>query len=236
MKRLSAVLILGFSVAAFCFSQSQEGDGMYNSSKTGLAIDHPSLSFNTHVRVTNLENNRSVEAIVNGRIPPRSGRIADVYRDAGDLLGMNKTGTTLIRIEELPFRAAVRTPPAPVVQETPAPPPPAPPPVTIPVPVQQVQEQTAPPQILPVETITNVEYISVPTPVYPPVSCSSPLLIAILILLILGIILLVVILLLLLRRLPLWPWYYPFWLRRYLRYVKKARKSKRRVINRPRKY
>jgi hypothetical protein len=231
MKRLSAILILGFSVAAFCFSQSQEGNATYNPSKPGLSIDHPSLSFNTRVKITNLQNNQSVEAVVNGRIPINAGRIADIHQGAGDALGMNKTGTTLVRIEEL-FRAAAQTPPAPAPQETPAPPPPVP--VTIPVPVQQIQEQPAPPpQILPVETITNVEYIQVPTPVYAPVSCAPSLLIAILILVILGIILLVVILLLLLRRLPLWPWYYPFWLRRYLRYVKKTRKSKRKVL-RPR--
>jgi hypothetical protein len=235
MKRLSAVLILGFSVLAFCFSQSQEGNATYNSSKPGLFIDHPSLSFNTHVKITNLQNSQSVEAVVTGRIPISAGRIADIHRDAGDALGMNKTGMTLVRIEELPSRGTAQSsPPAETPAQNTVPqqssPPPAPvqtvpapvivTPVT-PAPAQQTQQPAPSPQILPVETITNVEYIQVPTPVYPSVSCAPSLLLAILLLLILVIILLVVILLLLLRRLPLWPWYYPFWLRRYFRYAKK---------------
>jgi hypothetical protein len=223
MKRLSAIVILVFSAAAFCFSQSQEGNATYNPSKPGLSIDHSSLSFNTRVKVTNLENNRSVEAVVNGRIPISSGRIADIHQAAGDALGMNKTGATRVRIEELPFRGTAQTPPSPPPETVPVPPPPAPP-QTVPVPVQQVLEQTAPPpQILPVETITNVEYIQVPTPVP---SCAPSLLILILALLILSILLLAAILFLLARRLPLWPWYYPLWLRRYFRFAKKMRKTK----------
>jgi hypothetical protein len=226
-------LVLGFLALAYCFSQSQEGNATYNSSKPGLFIDHSSLSINTHVKVTNLQNNQSVEAVVYGRIPISSERIADIHQGAGDALGMNKTGATMVRIEEIPFRGAAQTLPALVPETVPAPPP-APPVQAIPVPVPPVQEQTAPPpQILPVETITNVEYIQVPTPVYPPVSCAPSLLIAILVLLILAILLLATILFLLLRRLPLWPWYYPLWLRRYFRFVKKTRKSKG-TVRRPR--
>jgi hypothetical protein len=137
---------------------------------------------------------------------------------------MNKTGMTQILIEELPRGSTQVSPaqsPAVVVQEAiPNPPPPPVQAQSTPAPGQQAREQSASPQqILPVQTITDIQYVAVPSPA--PVSCAPSLLLAILLLLILVIILLVVILALLLRRLPLWPWYYPFWLRRYYRYAKK---------------
>jgi hypothetical protein len=222
-KRLSAVLILGFVILSFCAAQSQEGNASYNPSKTGLHISHSSLSFNTRVKVTNLRNNRSVEAVVDDRILPSSERIADISRDAGDALEMNKSGMTLVRIEEIHRGTAQTSVPAepPPARET-VPKPAAPPPVVIPVtPAPVQQDQTPPPpQILPVQTVT--EYIQVPAAPAQP-CCSAPLLLAILLLLILVIILLVVILVLFLRGFPLWPWRYPFWLRRYYYRYKKQR-------------
>jgi hypothetical protein len=218
LKRLSAVLILGFVIVFFCAAQYQDGNASYNPSKQGFKLSHPTISFNARVRITNLENNRSVEAVVDGRIPPKNEPIADIFRDAGDALEMNKSGMTRVRIEELPPRTAaqnsVPAEPLPVRETVPTPA--APPPVVTPVtpaPVQQEQNQTPPPpQILPVQTVT--EYIQVPAvPAQP--CCAAPLLLAILLLLILLIILLVVFLVLLLRRFPLWPWHYPFSLRRY---------------------
>jgi hypothetical protein len=52
---------------------------------------------------------------------------------------------------------------------------------------------------------------------------SSPLCVAILVLLIIGVLLLVTILVLMLcmHRIPWSPWYYPVWVRRHLRYLKK---------------
>jgi hypothetical protein len=221
MKRLSASLILGFSILSFCFAQ-QTGKASYNPSKKGFHISHSSLSFNTHVRVTNLLNSRSVEAVVNGRIPIDSERIADISQEAGDALEMNKSGMTLVLIETLPPRVNPASPPveAPPVRDT-APEPVPPPPVqaqAAPAPVQQAQTPP-PPQILPVQTITDIQYV----PVQAAPSCAPSLLLVILVLLFLVIILLVVILLLLLRRLPFWPWY-PLWLRRYHRYAKKRGK------------
>jgi rare lipoprotein A (peptidoglycan hydrolase) len=106
MKRLNASLILGLFFSFFCFAQEpQTGNASYNSSRTGFFISHHTLSFNTHVRVTNLGNNRSVEAVVNGR-PSSSDRIADISRDAGDALEMAKTGMTPVKIEVLPPRQA----------------------------------------------------------------------------------------------------------------------------------
>jgi rare lipoprotein A len=53
-----------------------------------LTMAHPSLPFGTRVRVTNLENQRSVEVVVNDRGPFVSGRIADLSQAAARRLGM----------------------------------------------------------------------------------------------------------------------------------------------------
>jgi hypothetical protein len=71
----------------------------YNPSRSGLVILHPSLSFNTRVKITNLENGRSVEAVVAGRIPMSAERIAVISHEAGDAIGMNRTGMTLVEIQ-----------------------------------------------------------------------------------------------------------------------------------------
>jgi hypothetical protein len=226
VKRLIAVLLLGFSVAAFCAAQTETGNASYDSSKTGFSITHSSLSFNTRVKVTNLRNGLSVEAVVNGR-PRSSDRIADISRDAGDALGMDKSGMTMVQIEKLPPRVNTQST-APV--ETPAqeepPPKPAPPPVIVipatPAPVQQNQpdQPVVSTQILPVQTITDIQYVPVPASPSCPPYC-LPVIVALLVLVIL---LLSLILVLLLRRFPLWPWRYPFWLRRYYHRRKKQQR------------
>jgi hypothetical protein len=228
MKRLSAALILGFLILSCCFAQTQTGNASYNSSKPGLTISHSSLSFNTRVQVTNLRNNRSVEATVNGRIPINSELIAEISRDAGDALEMNKTGTTLVEIAVLPARGtvSVQAPASPPQTAAPETAPAQPAKASSPAPQGQTsstpQEQAAPPpQILPVQTITEIEYVPVPSSDCTQPCYNTPLLVAILLLLILLIILLLVLLILLLRRFSLWPWYYPLWLRRYHRYTKK---------------
>jgi hypothetical protein len=218
MKQLSAAFVFGFLILHFCPAQSQTGNASYNQSKTGMTINHPSLSFNTHVRVTNIQNNKSVEAVVNGRIAISTERIADISKEAGDALEMNKTGMTLVRIEEL-STGTVQTAPAPA-----APPAPVPLPVSPSPPQPQEQPPAAPPavtQILPIQTVTDVQYIPVPGPVQS--NCCSPLLPVILLLLVLVILLLVVILIVILRRLLLWPWQYQVWYRRHLLYAKKHR-------------
>ncbi|MDR2158743.1 MAG: hypothetical protein LBP23_01610 [Treponema sp.] len=231
MKRLCAALILGILTSSFCSAQIQTGNASYNPSKTGLTISHPSLSFNTHVRVTNLRNNRSVEAVVNGRIPIESERIADISRQAGAALEMNTTGLTLVEIEVIPGRTAAGEP-APAVPLTAAEqPPPAPQGQSPAPPAAQASSSSAPqgqtppavPQILPVQTVTDIQYVPVPGPAGS--GCCNPLLWVVLVLLLLVIIFLIVILILMLRRFYLWPWHYPVWYRRHLLYVKKRRRE-----------
>jgi hypothetical protein len=216
MKQLHAALILGFLISPLCFAQTQTGNASYNPTKPGFTISHSSLSFNTHVRVTNLQNNRSVEAIVNGRIPIDSARIADISREAGDALEMDKVRMTRVEIEVVPPREVES--PAPAVVQNPEP-------SGSPQPPSGSQQPALPPvtQVLPLQTITEyVPYVPDPAPAQP--CCNAVLIWVIFLLLILVIAILVVLLVLLLRRLPPWPWHYPLWLRRRYRRVKKFRK------------
>ncbi|MDR0710208.1 MAG: hypothetical protein LBF77_09100 [Spirochaetaceae bacterium] len=224
MKKLGAAFILGLVVLSFCPAQVQTGNASYNPSKTGLTISHSTISFNTHVRVTNLLNNQSVEAVVNNRIPISAEWIADISGEAGDALGMSKTGMTPVEIAELPSRAGT-------VQNVVIPAPaPAPVPAPAPAAASSRQAQEQPPaaaaasvtQVLPIQTITDIEYVPVPTPVLE--DCCFPLLWVIFALLILIIILLVIILVLIQRRLLLWPWHYPVWYRRHFLCAKKRRR------------
>jgi rare lipoprotein A len=53
-----------------------------------MTMAHRTLPFGTRVRVTNLENQRSVEVVVNDRGPAVRGRIADLSAGAAQRLGM----------------------------------------------------------------------------------------------------------------------------------------------------
>jgi rare lipoprotein A len=58
----------------------------------GLTMAHRTLPFGTRVRVTNLENQRSVEVTVNDRGPAVAGRIADLSLGAARRIGMVARG------------------------------------------------------------------------------------------------------------------------------------------------
>jgi hypothetical protein len=223
MKRLCAALVIGLVFSFYCFAQTQTGNASYNAAKAGVTIAHSSMSFNTRVRVTNLRNNKEVIATVNSRIPASDPRIADISREAGDVIGMSWTGYTEVRLEQLVPEPAVAAP-VPSVAPPPAPAAPARSPAPTPAPpviqdsiVETVEVISPPP----------VQYLVVPSA--PSQTCfDSPLFcLAILFLLIIAIMLLTAILVLSIHRVPFWPgppWYYPVWLRRRLRYLKKHRR------------
>ncbi|MDR1351859.1 MAG: caspase family protein, partial [Treponema sp.] len=85
--------------------QPQTGNATYNASRTGAYIAHSSLALNTRVKVTNLANGLSAEAVVTGRIAINPDRIADISGELGDILRMSRTGVTRVQIEELPSPA-----------------------------------------------------------------------------------------------------------------------------------
>lgn len=71
-----------------------------------LTAAHRTLPLDTKVKVTNLENGKSVEVKVNDRGPYVAGRVLDLSTQAAKQLGMEKEGLALVRIEVLPDQIA----------------------------------------------------------------------------------------------------------------------------------
>jgi rare lipoprotein A len=66
-----------------------------------LTAAHRNLPLGSRVRVTNLENEKSVEVEINDRGPFVAGRIIDLSRAAAKALGMLENGITRVRVELL---------------------------------------------------------------------------------------------------------------------------------------
>ena len=64
-----------------------------------LTAAHRTLPMPTVVRVTNLENGRSIRLRVNDRGPYARGRIIDVSRRAAQMLGFHANGTARVRVQ-----------------------------------------------------------------------------------------------------------------------------------------
>jgi len=66
---------------------------------------HRTLPLPSYVRVTNLDNGRSLEVLVNDRGPFAKNRIIDLSRRSAQLLGFENKGTALVRVEVLADRS-----------------------------------------------------------------------------------------------------------------------------------
>lgn len=64
----------------------------------GLSAAHPTLPLPSYVRVTNMDNQRSVVVRVNDRGPFGHGRIIDVSRRTAELLGFKQNGTADVHV------------------------------------------------------------------------------------------------------------------------------------------
>ena len=64
-----------------------------------LTAAHKTLPMPSYVKVTNLQNNRSIVLRVNDRGPFVAGRLIDVSRRGAQLLGFQKQGVTRVRIQ-----------------------------------------------------------------------------------------------------------------------------------------
>lgn len=67
-----------------------------------MTAAHKTLQLPTIVRVTNLENNKSVVVRVNDRGPFAHGRIIDMSKGSAQILGFRKKGLARVRVEVLP--------------------------------------------------------------------------------------------------------------------------------------
>ncbi len=66
-----------------------------------LTAAHRTLPFDTYVRVTRLDNSRSVVVRINDRGPFKEGRIIDLSYRAAQKLGLVKKGVTKVRLDIL---------------------------------------------------------------------------------------------------------------------------------------
>lgn len=64
-----------------------------------MTAAHPTLPFNTLVRVTNLDNGRTAVVRINDRGPFLKGRILDLSYTAARALGANSPGVIRVKIE-----------------------------------------------------------------------------------------------------------------------------------------
>lgn len=64
-----------------------------------LSAAHPTLPLPSYVRVTNLENDRSIVVRVNDRGPYARSRMLDVSERTAELLGFKHDGTTDVRVQ-----------------------------------------------------------------------------------------------------------------------------------------
>ena len=67
--------------------------------ENGLTAAHKTLPMPSLVRVTNLENGRSIQVRVNDRGPFEAGRIIDMTRRGAQLLGFIERGTARVRVD-----------------------------------------------------------------------------------------------------------------------------------------
>lgn len=73
---------------------------------------HPTLPLPAWVRVTNLQNGRSVEVRLNDRGPFSRNRIIDLSRAAAERLDMIRNGTAMVEVRSLSSASATPAPPS----------------------------------------------------------------------------------------------------------------------------
>lgn len=88
--------IASFYADSFQGSQTASGETY---SKRAMTAAHRTLPFDTKVKVTNVENGRSVKVRINDRGPHIEGRIIDLSGAAARKLRMTETGTAKVRLE-----------------------------------------------------------------------------------------------------------------------------------------
>ena len=67
--------------------------------KDKLAASHKKLPYGTKVKVTNLENQKSVVVTINDRLAASNPAVIDVTRRAAEELGFVKSGKTKVKLE-----------------------------------------------------------------------------------------------------------------------------------------
>ncbi len=140
--------------------------------RNAISAAHPTLPMPVNVRVTNLDNGKSIVVRVNDRGPYVNGRVIDLSEHAADLLGYRLQGTAKVRVTYL-GRAdgpgggaplpADETPPEIAMAVAAAPTPPV------------VTQALPPVSGVPVEAATLAKAMPVPVPLAPVVAAPQDL-------------------------------------------------------------
>ena len=85
-------------IASFYWQEQQTASGE-RFDKAAMTAAHPTLPFNTRVKVTHLASNRSVVVRINDRGPFKSGRVIDLSHAAAGALGMHGQGLARVHLE-----------------------------------------------------------------------------------------------------------------------------------------
>ncbi len=131
MKRFASIIILNILFVAGLFSQEEFGLASYYSDlfhgkptasgelydKGKLTAAHKTLPFGTLVKVTRLDNNKSVQVRVTDRGPFISGRVIELSRAAASQVDLINDGSARVKVEVVSEKAkeepaVVTTPPA----------------------------------------------------------------------------------------------------------------------------
>src|SRR5262245_54673669 len=106
---LATVLSLAFASAqgaeegiANFYSDKFQGRKMASGEKydkNKLTASHKTLAYGTKVKVTNLDNGKSVVVTINDRMKKSSTAVIDVTRKAAEELGFVKTGKAKVKLE-----------------------------------------------------------------------------------------------------------------------------------------
>jgi len=101
--------VTGYASAETCraswygpgFHGKQMANGDRFSQNDASVVAHKSLPFGTEVRVTNLDNGKSIRVVVQDRGPYIKGRCVDLSKAAAAKLGFINAGTAKVRVEVL---------------------------------------------------------------------------------------------------------------------------------------
>jgi rare lipoprotein A len=109
MRNLLAVAFAALIVPAIAEAGSWTGKASYyagNKTASGsrmhigeMTAAHRTLPFGTPVKVTNLENGRSVHVVINDRGPFVRGRVIDVSVHAAEALAFRNKGVARVRVD-----------------------------------------------------------------------------------------------------------------------------------------
>jgi uncharacterized protein YabE (DUF348 family) len=91
------ILAIGIGPNCICTRGSQSGNATWYGAE-GLIAAHRTLPFGTVVRVTNLENGKTVTVTIRDRGPTGDGRIIDLSDDAFRRIGSLSDGVVRVRI------------------------------------------------------------------------------------------------------------------------------------------